>query len=242
MTSFERLYLGLEPFFPPLWQRVRCELTRLGKERHGVLSILDVGGRKSHYTIGVPGRVTVTDLLRKTAVQQSLSLGVNGEIARQLRARRSNLQWVVFDDMTRSAFRAELFDCVVAVEVLEHVEEDEAFVREVQRVLKPGGVFLMTTPNGDFLRNTNPDHKRHYARRQLEDLLKRHFEQVGVEYAVLGGRFRRWGRKSWSMRRPLATVKSMLGNFLNARQSSREELKDQAQGTHHLVACARKGC
>ena len=39
------------------------------------------------------------------------------------------------------------FDGVVCVEVLEHLDGHERFFREVQRILKPGGVFLFTTPN-----------------------------------------------------------------------------------------------
>ena len=39
------------------------------------------------------------------------------------------------------------FDGVVCVEVLEHIDGHERLFREVERVLKPGGVFLFTTPN-----------------------------------------------------------------------------------------------
>ncbi len=39
------------------------------------------------------------------------------------------------------------FDGVVCVEVLEHLDGHERLFREVQRILKPGGVFLFTTPN-----------------------------------------------------------------------------------------------
>jgi SAM-dependent methyltransferase len=39
------------------------------------------------------------------------------------------------------------FDGVVCVEVLEHVDGHERLFREIQRVLKPGGVFMFTTPN-----------------------------------------------------------------------------------------------
>jgi len=240
MRSFEVVYLGLEPFFPPLWRRVRSELVRFGRASHGAANILDVGGRKSHYTVGVPALITVTDIFRRTAVQEQLNLGINGAIARQLFERRSNLRWVVFDDMTRSSFRSSSFDCVVAVEVLEHVERDADFIKEVHRVLKPGGIFMMTTPNGDFVRNTNPDHKRHYKRDELKALLGRDFEDVELEYAIAGGRFRRWALQSWSLERPLVTLKSMLGNLVNSWQSGRECVKNQARGTHHILARARK--
>lgn len=39
------------------------------------------------------------------------------------------------------------FDVVLAVEILEHLEAPRVFVREIHRVLKPGGVAVITTPN-----------------------------------------------------------------------------------------------
>ena len=98
----------------------------------------------------------------------------------------------------------------------------------------------MTTPNGDFVKNTNPDHKRHYKREELYSLLSRHFPDVEVEYAIQGGVFRTLGLKGWSVRRPIRTIKSMVGNFINTIQSRRETVKHQAKGTHHLIAMAKK--
>ena len=39
------------------------------------------------------------------------------------------------------------YDCVVSIEVLEHLENHIRFMREIMRVLKPGGLALLTTPN-----------------------------------------------------------------------------------------------
>ncbi len=41
------------------------------------------------------------------------------------------------------------FDGVVAIDVLEHLVEDQPFLREVRRVLRPQGFALVTVPNGD---------------------------------------------------------------------------------------------
>lgn len=39
------------------------------------------------------------------------------------------------------------FNLVLAVEILEHLEAPRAFVREIFRILKPGGLAVVTTPN-----------------------------------------------------------------------------------------------
>jgi 2-polyprenyl-3-methyl-5-hydroxy-6-metoxy-1,4-benzoquinol methylase len=238
-TSFERLYLCAEPFLPPLYKIIRRRLRDLTFDSGGSRAVLDVGGRKSHYTIGVPAAITISDLPRETSVQQQLHLGIDDPIRHQTLGRRSNVRQVLYDDMTCSSLPDSAFDVVVAVEVLEHVEDDAAFVRQVCRVLKPSGVFLMTTPNGDFVPNTNPDHKRHYTRRQLVERLTACFPRVRVEYAIRAGRWRSLGLKSWSPRHPLRTALSMLGNVLNTWQSARFG-PEEAVGTRHLIAEARK--
>jgi len=44
-------------------------------------------------------------------------------------------------------FRAGSFDAVNIVEVIEHIENQPQLIREISRVLKPGGTFLVSTPN-----------------------------------------------------------------------------------------------
>jgi ubiquinone/menaquinone biosynthesis C-methylase UbiE len=43
--------------------------------------------------------------------------------------------------------KSESFDCVLMSEVIEHLERPEISIREARRVLGPGGLLLITTPN-----------------------------------------------------------------------------------------------
>lgn len=76
----------------------------------------------------------------------------------------------IFDDNT--------FDTVVTFQVIEHIEDDEAFVSEIQRVLKPGGVALITTPNKAMSLTRNPWHIREYFTSELQSLLDKNFTEV----------------------------------------------------------------
>lgn len=240
MKIYEIGRLLVEPVLPPLYKQVRGRLREIIKTSSDSPRILDVGGRKSPYTIGLAARITVIDLARESEIQQMLNLGVNDLIINQIQGRRSNVESVVLGDMTCSEFADDSFDFVVSVEVLEHVEEDELFVSEIRRVLKTGGAFLMTTPNGDWVVNKNPDHKRHYQKEQLKILLEKYFAEVKIDYAIAGGRYRKMGLKSWSLARPATIALSIFGNLVNSLQSKGDEVRNQAAGTHHLIAVAKK--
>jgi SAM-dependent methyltransferase len=43
----------------------------------------------------------------------------------------------------------EYFDCVISIDVLEHLRQDQPFLSELRRVLKPDGKAVVTVPNGD---------------------------------------------------------------------------------------------
>lgn len=239
MTTFEIFYLCLEPFFPPLQRGIRAELKNLARSRRQPMEIVDVGGRLSNYTIGVPASITVTDLPRNTEVQESLHLGTTDHMMNRLLHRRSNIKNVHYDDMTCSNLPSEHYDCIVAVEVLEHVENDEAFVAEVERVMKDDGKFIMTTPNGEAVPNNNPDHKRHYTRQELIALLQRHFPVVRVEYAVPGGLFYGLGLRSWSWKHPLRTVVTMVSAGCSTVAPRHSSIGSKS--TNNLIAwCAKK--
>ena len=50
-------------------------------------------------------------------------------------------------------FEATRFDALVAIEGIEHLENPSLFLRECARVLKPGGLMFLTTPNPDSFRS-----------------------------------------------------------------------------------------
>lgn len=78
------------------------------------------------------------------------------------------------------------FDFIVSFQVIEHIEDDDFFCRELFRVLKPGGQLIMTTPNIKMSLTRNPWHVREYTPLQLHQLLMQVFQKVEMK-GVFGG-------------------------------------------------------
>lgn len=57
----------------------------------------------------------------------------------------------VYDDM--NSLFGHLFDAVVSLEVIEHVYDPRAFVTRVHECLRPGGLFILSTPYHGYLKN-----------------------------------------------------------------------------------------
>lgn len=75
-------------------------------------------------------------------------------------------------------FDANRFDCVISFQVIEHIRHDLDLVREVKRVLRPGGKFILTTPNAPMSLTRNPWHVREYTADELRNILECEFSSV----------------------------------------------------------------
>jgi SAM-dependent methyltransferase len=69
-------------------------------------------------------------------------------------------------------FAENSFDLVLATDVIEHVEDDSAAVKEIHRVLVPGGVTIITVPAFQFLWGTQDRLAHHLRRYRAEQVLR----------------------------------------------------------------------
>ena len=78
------------------------------------------------------------------------------------------------------------FDLVVSFEVIEHLADWKAFLGECKRVLAPGGVLLLSTPNREYYLEArrrsgpNPFHTHEFDYDELSSVLAALFSQVHV--------------------------------------------------------------
>lgn len=77
------------------------------------------------------------------------------------------------------------FDTIGAFDVLEHIEEDEKVMREVEKSLKPNGHFIISVPQYQWMWSINDDiafHKRRYHRKELKSKL----QKAGFDVKYIG--------------------------------------------------------
>ncbi|HUP50025.1 MAG TPA: class I SAM-dependent methyltransferase [Thermoanaerobaculia bacterium] len=85
----------------------------------------------------------------------------------------------------RLPFETAEFDAVTSFQTIEHAGDDRTFADEVRRVLRPGGTFILTTPNRltrvpSGRRPWNRFHVREYTPAELEGLLRASFGEVTI--------------------------------------------------------------
>ena len=88
------------------------------------------------------------------------------------------------------------FDAIMALDVLEHLDDRNMFYSEAVRALKPSGLLLISVPNRDTpwkrlrrrfgaVDKDDPDHRVEYARTEIEAELQQHgFEPIFFDGTV----------------------------------------------------------
>lgn len=96
-------------------------------------------------------------------------------------------------------------DVVVSFETIEHLKDPEKFTREVIRVLKKNGLFVVSTPNDDEFMEGNEFHIHEFDLKELQKLIKRNFKNY--EFYYQGTWFSAGLLKSQSFKTPVPPTK-----------------------------------
>jgi SAM-dependent methyltransferase len=128
MSRLERLFHATEE------ENRRMVLRTLPAGRGGAL--LDIGTHKGEFAARVAKRLGATRVAGIDFVAEHVEAA---------RARGIDVVCANIDDGL--PFADAEFDTVHANQVIEHVRRSDAFLREVRRVLKPGGLALISTNN-----------------------------------------------------------------------------------------------
>ncbi len=184
MTTYEKLYIILQPFLAQHYKLVRKALKQIVPTNVPKLKLLDIGGRKSNYTVGINVDVDIIDLPRESEVQIDTKLGLSSAVIDEVKQRRSNISNIFLGNIKEVDLPSAPYDIITSVEVIEHDPEPERHLKKLASFLKKDGFLVLTTPNGTAVQNAHPDHFKEYTAEELYDLLIPHFEDVKVSHQI----------------------------------------------------------
>ena len=99
---------------------------------------------------------------------------------------------VVRGNLVALPFADDTYDAVVSLQTVEHLWDQDAFVVECRRVLRPGGRLILSTPNRLTFPPGNPFHPRELSADELGDLVARHGGTADLRGLRHGGDLTAW--------------------------------------------------
>ncbi len=107
-------------------------------------------------------------------------------------------------------FQRSVFSSVVCLETIEHVADPDALLRELRRVLTPGGRLILSTPNYRGGRYLSPFHVHEFRRDELNALMAKVF---GADIGWFGQLATDEARRSSKILRSIVDVAIDLDRF-----------------------------
>lgn len=173
-------------------------------------------------------------------------VGADADFDALRKARRSGAAGaahVVRSDACRLPFPDAVWDVVTSFETIEHLRDRPAFVREIRRVLVPGGVCVISTPNANYTRPVdgtprNPFHIHEYDPDEFSSELGRQFAEVELLGQTLSERFAVspfWDDQQRLPRTLGPQARLMAWRVLNRMPASVRDRLSQALWGHALI-------
>jgi 2-polyprenyl-3-methyl-5-hydroxy-6-metoxy-1,4-benzoquinol methylase len=99
----------------------------------------------------------------------------------------ASVQFYEAGSVYSAPFEDSYFDAVVSVEVIEHLDDSTAFLKEIHRLLKPGGVFVCTTPSRQKGQAADQVNDPYHVKEYIAEELRQEISSIFGNSEVWGG-------------------------------------------------------
>lgn len=151
--------------------------------------------------------------LLSTVAASVVGIDISAEVIDHARSRYGDKVTFSVGSCTSIPLPDASMDAVVSFETLEHVAEHEEMLAEVKRVLRPGGILILSTPDKMTYavrpEDKNPFHVRELSTQEFRDLLNKFFAfSYFLEQRICHGSV-----LAPAAGKPISGVRHYLGNF-----------------------------
>jgi SAM-dependent methyltransferase len=257
-------FFNLTPAFRKLFYRlldllllrswhIRKEVRRLKKEGFQPVHIADAGSGFGQYVFYLSNTYTSAQITGLDIKQEQVD-DCNSFFTRLGRQQRVQFEYADLTQLEAS----EVYDLILCVDVMEHIEEDQKVFNGFHQALKPGGVLLISTPSDQGGSDVHHEHEESfieehvrdgYGVQEIEDKLRQGgFSDIHVRYS-----YGQPGKISWrlSMKYPILLVNTsklflillpvyyLLAYPISFLLNRRDVRKEHSTGTGLIVRCTK---
>jgi SAM-dependent methyltransferase len=119
-----------------------------------------------------------TRILAEAGASEVVGIDLDEEVIAEVGATAGPNMTFDVGDLRQLPYDDDEFELITCFEAIEHVPDPDAVLDELSRVLCPGGVVALSTPNRDVYSPGNPFHLRELTPNELEAELTQRFRSV----------------------------------------------------------------
>jgi SAM-dependent methyltransferase len=195
--SRKLFYAGLNLVLLRAWH-VRREIKNFFKSRDGQTNVLDAGCGFGQYSYFIA---------KKFRNSNVIGVDINEERIKESEkfAREEGIENLKFDiaDLENLNYE-ESFDLILAVDVLEHIENDVKVLKNFYRALKKDGLLIISTPSSLGGSDVHSDEdasfiEEHIRHGYSQDEIKSKLEEAGFEDITFKYTYGKFGSLSWKL-------------------------------------------
>jgi ubiquinone/menaquinone biosynthesis C-methylase UbiE len=127
-----------------------------------------------------------SNFIAKAGAKKVIGIDISKDAIKVAKQRYENeqIQFMIMD-ITQLEFPENSFDVICCFEVIEHIKNYHKALSELKRVLKNGGLCIISTPNKEISsprrkEPINPFHVKEFSPAEFYGLLKKYFDDISL--------------------------------------------------------------